>query len=361
MIPRRATFLLALATTVLAGCGRNGTPPPAARIGPGGGTVRVTSGPLAGTAITIPPGALEVGITLIVREDTALELPGFAATGPAVRFDPVGTPLKVRATIALPDLVADRAHLRKVVVRDAASGVREAFPVADSQTWQIDELGTCQWVRHAPGMAFPFADFLPYQVDDLWDFDNRFLLAVVDASREPNLPPREVLSLYGAYRVPGGLPNANSNEGRYWIPDGTGALRGLGQWLRTPFFDAGLQQVVARDSYDLFPATLPAATATTTVSDVEFVADAFGALPRTGLACRSQVLVSPRAPLTVPLGTFPDVLPVEVRTLIDGTLWLDRYWLAWRVGIVRYERSFGLVGSGSLVSAVIGGQPVKAR
>jgi len=99
---------LALCTTVLAACGGSddpATPPPAACTAPcvdaAGGTI---TGP-AGAGVSVPPGALAGGTTIVITANATppAPLPGtLAAAGPIVAFEPHGQTFAQPVTISVP-------------------------------------------------------------------------------------------------------------------------------------------------------------------------------------------------------------------------------------------------------------------
>jgi hypothetical protein len=91
---------------LVAGCGGGGgssapAPEAAAVIGPAGGTLRVTSGVLAGAELFVPPGAVARDEEFEIWRAADLALAGLGPAGPAARFRPARA-FAVPVTVTLP-------------------------------------------------------------------------------------------------------------------------------------------------------------------------------------------------------------------------------------------------------------------
>lgn len=96
--------LVVVAATLVACSPKSDKPPPVAEqvVSAEGGTIEVTEGPLAGTKLEIPPGALAEGVTITVRPGKDIEVDGATRLGPAIEFGPPGTKFVRPVNLTLP-------------------------------------------------------------------------------------------------------------------------------------------------------------------------------------------------------------------------------------------------------------------
>jgi len=123
-------------------------------IGPAGGTLAITTadhGALAGTAITIPPGALADDVLIgLGVSGAAITLDDATASGPAVYVEPSGRVLAHPARMTVPygkDTRADHllvAELAGGEVHDLTARITGVDPVAHLVTFELDQLGHLQ-------------------------------------------------------------------------------------------------------------------------------------------------------------------------------------------------------------------------
>ena len=73
-----------------------------APIGAGGGTLTATGGPISGSAINVPAGALAGATTLTVDQGSNISTPNSVLVGPAVKISPDGTAFSVNADVTVP-------------------------------------------------------------------------------------------------------------------------------------------------------------------------------------------------------------------------------------------------------------------
>lgn len=123
-------------------------------IGPAGGTITITTadhGALAGTAITIPPGALDDDVLIgLGVSAAAITLDDSVASGPAVYVEPIGRTLAHPAHMTVPygkDTRADHLLLAELAggqVHDLTARITAVDPVAHLVTFDLDMLGHLQ-------------------------------------------------------------------------------------------------------------------------------------------------------------------------------------------------------------------------
>lgn len=135
---------LLLAGVICDGCDANrahvaaSAPLKSASIGPSGGTLSVTtaeSASLAGTSITIPPGALTAAVTITISASAvAVAQPGDLAAGPVVDFGPDGTVFAIPALLTIPVIIPSGESPSDLIIEAVeASGAAQAIAV-DSQS-----------------------------------------------------------------------------------------------------------------------------------------------------------------------------------------------------------------------------------
>lgn len=343
----RAAFLALL--PALAGCS-DGGPAPAplaeAVIDGFGGTLEVDEGLLAGTAITVPAGALAQPTRLWIARDVAAAQPGFRVLGAAAALSPFDLRFLVPVQITLPfrdgtdATVLARRSGRVVELGPSTSPASRRVTVetlAAASFWSVE--------RFAGGV--PVAPFLPLGDGNVWNFDGGLTATMTQSSGEPNLGGQSVivfefardgarLGFYlqrtfgptwslGHFAALGGIDYQHVHGPALFLP----AATTLGQPLHTVHEFEGFQPLGAT------------AGAYAGLGELEFLAD------------------HPE-PVAVGMRTFDDLLRVRAvaRHATPAGAARELEWvltLARDVGPVAVE-VFGV--SASLTSATVGGQSV---
>ena len=173
------TFALALAMLLpLAGCGGGGggggggaTPPAdsfSQVIGPAGGTITATSGPLVGTVFTVPAGAVATDTTFTMSSGTDITTQvGDRLMGPSVAILPEGTVFAGgAATLEIPFdsslLPAGEGPIRMVVLHRARPGNVERLQIIDFPG------GRDSVVVEVPALSTFQPALPPFAVGGLW-------------------------------------------------------------------------------------------------------------------------------------------------------------------------------------------------
>ena len=226
---------LVLLPFLLAGCGgdSNSSPPEAiasGTIGPEGGSIRVSSGALAGASITIPPGALATAVSISFFQDAVTLVPGFVDVGPAVHLEPDGLQFALPALLTLP---FDPAHVPPAV---ASTDYLVRMRLADGRVFagparQVDEplglatvdaLQLATWWVSVPD-AIETRAYLPLGGGDFYVYDTGLRLTVAETRAEPNFLGIPLLKL--AFSTPFAF-----FSGLYWVEDAQGALSMAGEF-----------------------------------------------------------------------------------------------------------------------------------
>lgn len=292
-------------------------------VGPAGGVVEIREGELAGTAFAADAGLLPQNTALRIETATAEAIDGLVAVGPAARVTPVDAAVVGTVTLVVdaehPIVIANDPAVDLVVVRVAADGRIEVLPpdaidlVAGRVRASVAELGTF-WVAVRPSdQPFALSEFLP-MVGDYYQFGSRFF-SLHGATAHPNLvavpfdgwdltvdqtvlrPNYPHDGLYVASATDGSLRFG----GRYSV--GSGFLLGNWQWLLAEPLVVPPAVVEGEEFADLGGLhTFVPFGSTTTVP-------ASGGL---------RVRIGERRALTVPLGTFGDVVRVSFEVEFGG-------------------------------------------
>ncbi len=106
-------------------------------VGPEGGTLSVTSGPMTGATVTIPPGALASPLVVSLRSVEGFSRAGYLSVGQAVTLEPSGTAFLAPVTVLMPydgsRIPSGYLHTSvKVLGQDAAGNPTVVYP-ADLQ------------------------------------------------------------------------------------------------------------------------------------------------------------------------------------------------------------------------------------
>ena len=328
----------------------------------GGGTVTVTSGPLTGTAVLIPAGAVEGPTDIKIREGSRTELLGFKNVGLCTSVSPSGLGLRVNGTVTLvfaPELVpAGATESDFVVFRQTSPGRNAALEPTSVDiaggTLQLDvERLASYWVAvQTQDLEFLLPNFLPLRSGDSYTFDNGIDLTLEDTASEPNLEGVSIVKATFARGIEGiGLYLIRAFAETFFV--GSYAIDGSFQETTfPPVLFLGATGVVGRvfeDSstvslYQPFPTVFPAAI----------------------LELRTFVKIESVGNLSTPLGTFSDVIEVSFRAEREDdagnvAVTQDTLWLARGVGPVKISLDQVPDGMGRLTGGSVNGAPIVAR
>ncbi len=330
--------------------GSTGTTAEELGIGPSGGMLSISEGPLAGTVAEFPEGALARPQRISIAEARPIAHPGFVAIGPAIELRPGNLQLLQPLLLTLPFDENARAGSPPVLLARGPSGVIELDTTAaasePSATAAISEPVTA-WVGERLFGGVPTSELLPLQDGNRWELDNDLTVTAVEVTDEPNFPgetlvvlaferPREDLAFY--------LELTNGGSG----------MRGV----RTTTGGSGYQEVHAA-----VPFAPPAVTLGQPIEAAYTLKgfEPYGSTAQnyTGTA-RLRITPEFRASTTTPLGTFDGLLVLRMRLqqvdsrgqsrTIDCALSLAR-----GVGPVEVEM-FGVASQ--LLAGSVGGQPI---
>lgn len=339
------------------GCTGSGGPDGTALVGAGGGLVAVRDGPLSGTALQVPAGAVSGSVTLRIAPASAPAVDGFVPVGPAARFTPADLDLAAPATATLlldpahPEVAGNDPIADLVVLRVDEGGVLHVLPPSafDLTEGRVQAespgLGTF-WAAVRPSAA-PFAleDFLPV-LDDWFSFSNQQDLLVRDASTDPNLggAPWEAWELVSALPIQPITPGpSRPQHGFYFLPQGDGSTALLGWFERGVGFAVVREQVLAVE-----PLVLPAEIRENEVVERYVVLELyrpFGSTNPVRTSGTLRVSFGRRHAATVHAGIFGDVLEATVEfdmlSIPDRSLRLE---LARGVGPIVLEEFVGFPG-----------------
>jgi len=344
---------------LLAGChdDDSSSPPAAATgsIGPEGGTIQVTSGPLAGTSLTIPPGALTGPVAFSIFEDQLSLVPGFVDVGPAVHIEPSLT-LAVPALLILP---FDPARVPAptttgdyvVRTRDSTGMVSDGPPrhvETAAGRVAVDALQMLTWWVSVPD-AIDTRAYLPLGGGDAYRYDNSLILTVEATRTEPNFLGLPITKLT--------FNSLSFYAGFYLTEEGGGALNLFGEF-EVAFTNR--QERLASAVRLLDPVEVVGSEHEAYYSFTGFVPYGFAVPSYNGSAHMTAATVQ-HTSVGTPLGVFDDVVLFEV--VIErsdsrpqyGTTTL-RLWCAKGVGPVQVQ--FGETPPFRLHAAVVGGVPV---
>ena len=325
-------------------------------IGPEGGTIHVTSGPLAGMSLTIPPGALTAPVTFSVFEDAVSLKPGLVDVGPAVRIEP-SIPIALPALLTLPfdpTRVPPPTSPGDFVVRmrDSTGQVSQAAPRHVDQAngrVQLDVLQMATWWVSVPD-AIDTRAYLPLGGGDFYVFDSGLRLAVDETRTEPNFLSLPLTKLT--------FSQFSFFTGFYFTEDARGALSLFGEF-EVAFTNR--QERLASSVLLLEPVEVIGEQRDAFYSFVGF--EPYGSpLPTYMGSGHTIVSVVEHTSVTTPLRGFDDVVLLDLltersdsRPQYGTTRW--RFWLANGVGPVQVQLNDGPVHR--LVSGNVGGVPIE--
>lgn len=355
-----AASLLVLA---LAGCNGKSTSHAASGfIGPAGGSVTVNSGPLAGTSITIPTGALTQPVDIAIDVSSVQPQPDVDAVGPAAAFGPSGTRFAQNATATLlfdiDDVPAGTPNGAFVVKRRDSQG-----RITDVAPKSIDRAGgtvavslsglSAYWValRIKP---FVLAEYLPLRDGDVYEFDTGLVLKIDVTSGEPNLNGPIIkatfvdsLGDFGLY-LRRSLVGETFLDGRFSVSESFQELEVVPLLVLPRTAQIGGSLVTASDLVGFQP---------------------FGSFIPTFVATEEmQTTLVSAGDLQTPVGRFRDVIEVEIITEREGfapgvtstsSAIRDRLWLARGVGPVHvWLQGLPLA---QITGAIVNGVPLGNR
>jgi len=359
-------FRNSLSTTLvfsllLAACdsGGSGSPSVSQLVGKGGGILRVTDGPLAGTTLVIPIFALSEDVIVTIGEGNMRPQPDAFAIGPATRISPSELGLahdasailvydadEVPAATPLSDFVVKRSDARGRITDLAPDLVK---PEEGTLLVLLPELSTyCVAIKGSP---FSLADYWPMHDGDTYEFDNGVVLALSRTAGEPQINQPIVKATF---------VTAAGDTGWYLDPASSGETYLLGRFSVTEGFqELGNQPLMLLPDY----ANL-GDSGQTECGMTGF--EPFGATV-SSYSAREELtttLVSGGV-LNTPLGQFSDVIEIEIvcdreDSTAGGTITsssvVDRLWLARGIGPVHIALQ-GLP-RGQVTGGVVAGKPL---
>ena len=336
--------------------GSNGSTP-RIDIDQSGGRIVATDGPLRGTEIEVPPGAIDGPRTFGLDPTAQPRLPlEYVPVGPSIEFGPLGTGFggNLVATLIV-DVAALPAGTRTDQLgvllwqEDPAEGRVAPLNSYDSATGRarllISATTRMLAVARVDEPSLPMNEFFgPLNGVEI-DFDDGTTLTVTRTLEEPNVGDRPITRL------------DFDGRGRYWAIDTGGRLIELGRYDRLEDFqEIGLTPRVLAESI--------ARDGEIRRSTFEFARyDRFGgeqpnSWGQIDVMTRYEYL--PR--FETPLGTFRDVVQLEL--FAADPFGVDRlqarFQLARGIGVIGYEFPED-PASGRIQRGTVEGQPIVAR
>jgi len=322
-------------------------------VGPGGGTVSVSGGSLAGFRLLVPPGALEEETEISVIAGREPDRPTMIAAGASARIEPMGIELSRTVEVELPfdservPLGIEATNLR--VIWRGPDGREEILrpqvsTTQDSLLTPLPGFGTV-WAVTPPGTnTGEFLDRFPLADGNHWEFSGD---VAIDLTRAQPANFAEPVWEWT-------LSDAEADFGFYLGVD-AGAVQDRGRFSAT----ADLQEVLDFP-LDLFPARLDEARVFGGQSDAR-VFSPLGSTTEPVVGTRASItrLVS-EAPVFTPVGNFTSALQVLVEQTwevqgLEGSL-RARMWLVPGIGPVQLQLGTGSVHV--LIRAVVDGQEI---
>ncbi len=331
-------------------------------IDPSGGMLTVTSGPLTGTVILIPAGAVDRAIKVEIRKSSSTQLLGFENVGPGTNVSPSGLGLEVDGTATLvfdPALVPAGATAADFVVfRQTSQGRRVDMDpksvdmVAGTVDVDIDQFAS-YWVSvQTRDLEFLLPNFFPLLDGDSYTFDNDIVLVVKNTFTEPNLEGLSISKTTFIRDLEGlGFYFTRGFAETFFL--GSFAINGAFQEIAfPPFLWLGATGVVGSNFSDR--GALSIFVPFSSVFPVDVV------------ELRTSVTIESAGSLSTPLGTFSDVLEVSFFAEREDDLGnvsdtLDILWLARGVGPVQISLEGIADGKGRLTGGIVGGLPIVPR
>jgi hypothetical protein len=336
MSPRCSpTAPLALLLVLVTGCSGNSGDPIVATgvIGPGGGSITVSDGDLAGTELVIPAGAVDQDYEVNIASGQISKVEGALPVGPPVLVQPAKLELILPGTLTIPFDPASiptgtpdselRAGYRDGAGRVSFVELLSIDPVNGLARIEIEALGS--WWIAVPDVLVT-ADYLPLNDGDTYRFDNDVILTIARTTNEPNLQGRAVVKLTFTTRT--------GADGYYW--DDSSGLELLGR-----FFVPDTQEVLDSSARLLAERELIGTTRASTYTFLGFVPFGSTFVDYSGIAI-TDTRPEQRTQVDVPAGRFNDCVIVSFDTLFrltppgEGSESL-RMWLARDVGPVQVQ------------------------
>ena len=325
-------------------------------IGPEGGSIQVTSGALAGTSLTIPPGALTATVTFSVFEDQVSLAPGLIDVGPAVRIEP-SILLALPALLTLPfdpTRVPPPTTTGDFVVRmrDGTGQLSQEAPRHVDQAngrVQIDVVQMLTWWVSVPD-AIDTRAYLPLGGGDFYVFNSGLRLAVDETRTEPNFLSLPLTKLT--------FSQLSFFTGHYFTEDARGALSLFGEF---EIAFTNRQERLASSVLLLEPVEVIGQQREVFYSFVGF--EPYGSPVPTYMGSAHTIAsVVEHTSVTTPLRGFDDVVLWELftersdsRPQYGTTRW--RFWLANGIGPVQVQLNDGPLHR--LESGSVGGVPIE--
>jgi hypothetical protein len=321
-------------------------------IGPEGGSLQVTSGSLAGTSLTIPPGALTSPVAFSIFEDSVSLVPGFVDVGPAVHIEP-SIALALPALLTLPfdpaRVPAPTTSADFVVrMRDTTGMVSEGAPeTVDEENGlaRVEVLEMVTWWVSVPDTIDTRA-YLPLAGGDVYEYDSGLRLAVDETRTEPNFLGLPLTKLTFSYF---------SNYTGFYLTESTQGALGLFGEFEIAYTNR--QERLASAVPLLQPVESVGAVDDAFYSFIGFVP--YGSpVPFYMGSGHTFASIAERTSVATPAGGFDDVVRLELATERSDSrpnystiTW--RLWLANGVGPVQVQLGNGPLHR--LVEATVGG------
>ncbi len=351
--------LSVVAISLLVGCssGSDSVAPPAARlVGSTGGQLVVSAGVLAGTSLEIPAGALAEEVAVTIHLGQSRPSPGHGAIGPAAKIGPDAKVFIKGATLILPFDTAGippSTPLEKFSIKTwdgqeltdiAALGVDR---VKGRVTVEIHKTCTA-WVSFFGQSApTPIREYWPMSGGDSYDFDNATTLRIVDA--DPILTGQLERTTQLAWT------DGLRQWGFAWMWNGGDGLFWLGQYGMS-----GDDRRTALEPQLLSPKLVTVGT----VNEQAFASVYFRRSGQTvGTFYGDELIrfeVQAQIPeMSVPLGTFRDVLQVRLHSIVGQGVRVETtlFWLARGVGPIQVQTNSA--PPTALVNARVGGVQIR--
>lgn len=366
LLRTRAALSAGLAALLSSAACNDSSPSPtaSAKIGPGGGTLEVTTGSLAGTSIVIPAGALPQQTPVEIYTGSATTRRGTDVVGSAVRFAPTGRQLAVPASYTIPfsparlgtgTVAADLAIAVQKTNRGTITTITPTSVdlVAGRAAFSSDSLATF-WAT-AP-TVYRTDRYFVLGDRNRYEFDGGTVLDVALSTSEPGLEGRSIWRLVFTSAF-------FARTGVYFeAAPGNGGLNLVGQFDAPPGMPA-FQELIDAPFALLLATERVGNTRTTTYDYLGFSVNRPN--PPVEIYAGSgsiTVTVVGESSLTVPVRRFDPVLMLEFASeFIDDRpaagSGRTRLWLALDVGPVMIQR--GDEAPQGLVQALVNGTVIR--
>jgi len=323
-------------------------------VGGDGGELVIDTGPLAGTAIRIPPGALTENTQIAIYQEQFSKTTGVLAIGPAARFEPNGFVLAAAAIVTLPftaSMVPSGTETSDFIVRgrDHTGMLFELTPASvdpdGSVTVEVTQLATL-WVA-VPDIMVATEHF-PLKNADNYVYDTGLTLFVSHTTSEPNFGSTDVIKLT--------FSNTGITTGLYLAIDANNNIRKLGDFRVPDFqekFDSAIVWLNAKETLSAQNKQL--------YSYLGYVPYGGLVVRYTGIA-EQIAAIGPRTNVGTVIKNFENV--IECTFTVDFSNTIPRFdtttmklWLAPGVGPVRVALENQPVAT--LVSGTANGRPIE--